>query len=261
MQSADTPITPLIAGNWKMNRLPSEAQAWLRDLLARLEADADRGSRSELLLCVPFTHLAGMSELAFGTPVGIGAQDVSRHEAGAYTGEVSAPMLADLGVRYVIVGHSERREYHAEDDATVNAKAQRALAHGLTPIVCVGERQAERDAGRAVEVVLGQLAGALEGLEPGSAERLVVAYEPVWAIGTGRTPTQDQIAEVHAFLRDRLRTALPEAAEGIRLLYGGSVKPENAAEIFAIADVDGALVGGASLKAADFTRIIAALDG
>jgi len=255
MQSADTPITPLIAGNWKMNRLPSEAQAWLRDLLARLEADADRGSRSELLLCVPFTHLAGMSELAFGTPVGIGAQDVSRHEAGAYTGEVSAPMLADLGVRYVIVGHSERREYHAEDDATVNAKAQRALAHGLTPIVCVGERQAERDAGRAVEVVLGQLAGALEGLEPGSAERLVVAYEPVWAIGTGRTATADDAQEMCAAVRGALRERYPAFGARLRVLYGGSMKPSNAAELLAKPDVNGGLIGGASLEIDDLLAI------
>ena len=246
---------PLIAGNWKMNRLPSEGVAWLRDLLEELEGIPEQPERSELLICAPFTHLAGMAEAAFGWPVSLGAQDVSAHESGAYTGEVSAAMLADLGVGYAIVGHSERRQYHGEDDATVAAKARQALTHGLTPIVCVGENRDERDAGRATEVVLGQLAGSLAGVQPATADELVVAYEPVWAIGTGLTATADDAQEMSAAIRGALREHLPEHADRIRILYGGSMKPSNAAELLAKPDVNGGLIGGASLELADLLAI------
>ncbi len=255
MDSAEGPITPLIAGNWKMNKAPSEATAWLRELLGRLDEPEGQEARSELLLCVPFTHLPGMSELAFGTTVGIGAQDVSRFGSGAYTGEVSAAMLADLGVRYVIVGHSERREYHGEDDATVNAKARKAAEHGLVPIVCVGEKQEERDAGRASEVVLGQLEGALDGLAPATPTDLVIAYEPVWAIGTGRTATAEDAQEMGAAIRGALVRRFPEVGARVRILYGGSMKPGNAAELLEKPDVNGGLIGGASLEIDDLLAI------
>ncbi len=254
-------IQPLIAGNWKMNRLPSEAVQWLRELLGELEETPDREERSQLLLCVPFTHLPGMAQAAFGSPVALGAQDVSQHEEGAYTGEVSAAMLADLGVRYVIVGHSERRQYHSEDDATVAAKARRAHEHGLTPIVCVGESREERDAGRAVEVVLGQLAGSLAGLEPSSADEIVIAYEPVWAIGTGLTATADDAQEMSGAIRQALGNILPDLADDVRILYGGSMKPSNAAELLGQPDVNGGLIGGASLDVGDLLAIEGATKG
>ncbi|MBW7916463.1 MAG: triose-phosphate isomerase [Trueperaceae bacterium] len=247
---------PLIAGNWKMNRLPSEAVSWTRELLARLDrAPVEAG---ELALIVPYTHLPAMTSLAFGTQVALGAQDVSAHEEGAYTGEVSAAMLADLGTRYVVVGHSERRAYHGEDDALVNAKAARVMAHGMVPIVCVGEQRAERDAGRAEEVVLGQVERALQGLAPADPAALVVAYEPVWAIGTGLTATAADAAAMGAAIRRLLRRLLPTVADGVRLLYGGSMKPGNAAELLAQPDVNGGLIGGASLQLDDYLAIAAA---
>lgn len=254
-----TNVKPLIAGNWKMNRVPSESVAWLRGLLARLDTLPDLGNRSELLLCAPFTHLPGMAEAAFGWPISLGAQDVSQHAEGAYTGEVSAAMLADLGVRYVIVGHSERRQYHQEDDATVAAKARQALANGLTPIVCVGENRADRDAGRATEVVLGQLAGSLQGVSPAAAEQLVVAYEPVWAIGTGLTATAEDAQAMSASIRDALLEHLPSLGAAVRVLYGGSMKPANAAELLAKPDINGGLIGGASLQIDDLLAIEAAV--
>jgi triosephosphate isomerase len=248
---------PLIAGNWKMNRLPSAAASWTRELLARLGRTPV--TAGELALMVPFTHLPTMLNLAFGSNVALGAQDVSAHEAGAYTGEVSAAMLADLGVRYVIVGHSERRAYHGEDDALVNAKAAQALAHGLVPIVCVGEKQEQRDAGNAEEVVLKQLAAGLEGLELAGPDDIVVAYEPIWAIGTGRTATAADAAAMGAALRRELRRHYPALADGVRLLYGGSMKPSNAAELLAQPDVNGGLIGGASLELDDYLAIAGAI--
>lgn len=250
-----TSIKPLIAGNWKMNRLPSESINWVRQLAEKLDADPTQPSRSEVLVCAPFTHLAGMLEAAFGWPVGIGAQDVSAHESGAYTGEVSAAMLADLGVGYVIVGHSERRQYHGETNATVAAKARQALNHGITPIVCVGENRAERDAGRATEVVLSQLGGSLEGVKPASADAIVIAYEPVWAIGTGLTATADDAQEMSAAIRAALQQSYPDLGTTIRILYGGSMNPANAAELLEKPDVNGGLIGGASLKLDDLLAI------
>jgi triosephosphate isomerase len=237
----------LAAGNWKMNGLTAA--------LAEVHALIALPAACEVLLCPPATLLAQMAYAARGSALALGGQDCHQAEAGAHTGDISAAMLRDAGASYVILGHSERRAYHGETDALIKSKAAAALAAGLTPIICIGETLAQRDAGDTLAVIGGQLDGSL----PEDAPNLVVAYEPVWAIGTGRTPTLAQIAEVHAFLRDRLETLIGAKASGIRILYGGSVKPSNAAEIFAVPDVDGALVGGASLKAADFSAIITAL--
>jgi triosephosphate isomerase len=243
----------LVAGNWKMNGL----RASMDELDAMIAGAENAGC--DVLVCPPATLVAKFAWRA-GTGkqgrVAIGGQDCHPAASGAHTGDVSAEMLADAGASHVIVGHSERRADHGEDDALVRAKAEAARRAGLVAIVCVGETEAERDAGRALEVVGGQLAGSVpEGATP---ENTVVAYEPVWAIGTGRTPSGGDIAEMHGHMRHLLADRFGQAAEGIRLLYGGSVKPGNAAEIFAVANVDGALVGGASLKAADFLGIVAA---
>lgn len=242
----------LAAGNWKMHGLSADLAE------AEAVARAHPAPGCEVLICPPATLVARAAAALAGGPARVGGQDCHMAAKGAHTGDVSAEMLADAGATHVIVGHSERRADHAEGDATVAAKAAAAHAAGLTAIVCLGETEAQRDAGETLAVVAAQLAGSLPA--GATAANTIIAYEPVWAIGTGRTPTTDQIAEVHAALRARLREALPGHADGIRLLYGGSVKPSNAAEIFAVADVDGALVGGASLKAADFGGIIAALD-
>lgn len=242
--------TPLIAGNWKMHRLPSEANTWLAALLERLRAAPVKGA--DLALLVPFTHLPGMARLAFGEPVAIGAQDVSRHSQGAYTGEVSAAMLKDAGARYAIAGHSERRAHHAESDELVGAKARAAAGAGLTPILCVGESREQREAGQAESVVLSQLTTALSNFTPNGSDSLVIAYEPVWAIGTGLNATPDDAQAMCASIRERLRGLYPELADGIRVLYGGSMKPSNAAELLALPDVDGGLIGGASLEIDDY---------
>lgn len=242
----------LAAGNWKMNGTKA-ALAEVRALLAAHPAPA-----CDMLLCPPATLVAAMADLARGTALAVGGQDCHAKASGAHTGDISAAMLADAGASHVILGHSERRADHGETDAQIRTKAEAAWTAGLVAVICVGETEAERDTGRTLEVVGTQLAGSVP--DGASAANTVIAYEPVWAIGTGRTPTLPEIAEVHAFLRDRLTARLGGAeAAGLRLLYGGSVKPSNAAEIFAIADVDGALVGGASLKASDFGAIVAAL--
>jgi triosephosphate isomerase (TIM) len=247
---------PLIAGNWKMHKLPSEASAWLGAFLGRLDDVAH--DHCELLLNVPYTHLAPMVAVARGSAVAIGAQDVSAHAEGAFTGEVSAGMLRDVGARYVIVGHSERRAYHDEDDALVNAKLTRALDEGLVPILCVGEKEDERLAGDAETVVLRQLAADLEGVALGSPDALVIAYEPVWAIGTGRTATADDAQQMGATVRTALVSRFGDEAGAVRVLYGGSMKPDNAAELLARPDVDGGLIGGASLDADQLLAIVAA---
>ncbi len=244
---------PLIAGNWKMHKTPSEAASWTREFLAELAALEPLAC--DVALMVPFTHLPGMARLSFGSPLALGSQDVSRHDQGAFTGEVSAAMVKDTGATYAVVGHSERRQYHAEDDATVRAKLGRALDEGLTPILCVGESREQRDAGEAAAVVLGQLRGALSGVRIGGPDDLVVAYEPVWAIGTGLTATASDAQEMCAAVREELGNLLPGGL-GIRVLYGGSMKPDNAAELLARPDVDGGLIGGASLVAADLLAII-----
>ena len=244
----------LAAGNWKMNGTGASLSE-VTDLMA-----AHPDPRSEVLLCPPATLITRMVNTVHAGAIKVGGQDCHNAGSGAHTGDIAAGMLAEAGATYVILGHSERRADHGESDADVHAKTEAAWGAGLTAIVCVGETLEEREAGRTLDIVGTQLAGSIpNGASP---ERLVVAYEPVWAIGTGKVPTLEQIGEVHGFIRKTLTDRFgAAAAEGIRILYGGSVKPSNAAEIFAVADVDGALVGGASLKAADFGGIIAALDG
>lgn len=240
----------LIAGNWKMNGRRDSAVTLARDLAARTrEAVA---LRCDLLVCPPAPLLLPVAEALAGSGIALGGQDCHAEADGAHTGDVSAGMLADAGCRFVIVGHSERRTDHGENDALVNAKAKAAHAAGLVAVVCVGETLAERDSGKTLAVVERQVLGSVPaGSTP---DNTVVAYEPVWAIGTGRTPTPQDVAAVHAHLRRTLEPKLPEAAR-VRLLYGGSVKPDNARLLLAVPDVDGALVGGASLKAADFWGI------
>ncbi|MCZ2406058.1 MAG: triose-phosphate isomerase [Burkholderiales bacterium] len=241
----------LIAGNWKMNGSLAANDALVRALLGGLGTAA-----CDVAVAVPAPYLAQVQALAAGTPLQLAAQDVSQHESGAYTGEWSAAMLREFGVRYTLVGHSERRQYHGESDAVVAAKAQRALAAGITPIVCVGETLAQREAGDTESVVRRQLAAVIH-VNGHCISEVVVAYEPVWAIGTGQTATPEQAQQVHAVLRAQLAAASPHAAK-IRLLYGGSMNAGNAAQLLAQPDIDGGLVGGASLKAADFLQIIAA---
>lgn len=245
----------LIVGNWKMNGSLQANQGLLSAVLAGCTSTAP----AELVVCVPSPYLAQVQSLLSGSAVAWGAQDVSAHESGAYTGEVSAAMLKDFGVRCAIVGHSERRQYHAESDALVAAKAQRLLAHGITPIVCVGETLAEREAGLTEQVVKRQLAAVIHQLGHCSSE-MVVAYEPVWAIGTGLTASPDQAQAVHAVLRNQLQAA-NAGQRRQRILYGGSMNAANAAALLAQADIDGGLVGGASLKADDFLRIAASSAG
>jgi len=241
---------PLVAGNWKMNGLKASARE-LKRLTAVL---ARRRPRCEVWLCPPATLIAQFDELAKGTAVRVGAQDCHTSPSGAHTGDLSAEMLRDAGARGVILGHSERRQDHHETDALIRTKVEAALRTRLLAIVCVGETQAERDAGKTMAVVRRQLEGSLpDGVD---AANTVVAYEPVWAIGTGRTPTMDEISQAHREIRQSLSARLGSDAGIMRILYGGSVKPENARAILALSNVDGALVGGASLKAADFLSII-----
>jgi triosephosphate isomerase len=239
---------PLVAGNWKMNGLRSSLAE-----LARIVEGAAKLPAVDLLVCPPATLLAQFSAAVNGSPVWIGAQDCHAEPAGAFTGDISAEMLKDAGASAVIIGHSERRSYHKETDADVRAKALAARRAGLLAIVCVGETRAERDGGRALAVVGAQLDGSLP--DGATAANLVVAYEPVWAIGTGLTPTPADVAEMHGFIRQRLLARFGAEGEGMRILYGGSVKPSNAKELMGVADVDGALVGGASLKADEFLAI------
>jgi triosephosphate isomerase len=246
-------MKPLVAGNWKMNGLTASLAE-----IDRMAAgfDAALAGRIELMVCPPATLLAALAARAAGTGIAVGGQDCHAAASGAHTGDIAAEMIADAGGTAVIVGHSERRSDHGETDAVVKAKAEAALRAGLTAIVCIGETRAEREAGRTLDVVGGQLAGSLpDGAQAGN---LVIAYEPVWAIGTGLTPTPADVAEVHGFLRGRLVALLGAEGSNVRILYGGSVKPSNAAELMAVPDVNGALVGGASLKAADFLGIAAA---
>jgi triosephosphate isomerase len=248
---------PLIAGNWKMNNNHLEAIALVQKLAFALN-DKDYDN-AEVVVLPPFTDLRSVQTLVDGDKLRIayGAQDISEHDKGAYTGEVSGAMLAKLDCSYVLVGHSERRQYHREDDALVNAKVQAAFKNGIVPILCVGEGLEVRQAGRQVEHVLAQLDGALKGIPAEQAERIVVAYEPVWAIGTGEVATPEDAQEVCAAVRVRLSELYsPEVAGAVRVLYGGSVKGDNAPGIMAKDDVDGALVGGACLKADEFVKII-----
>lgn len=244
---------PLVAGNWKMNGL----RANLEELARMVAAAKTTTAACDILVCPPATLIALAAEVVKGSPIALGAQDCHHRKSGAHTGDISAEMLKDLGCAFVIVGHSERRTDHGETDADVRAKAEAAIESGLAAIICVGETEAERDAGRTLDVVGRQLAQSV----PGNATpaNVVIAYEPVWAIGTGRTPTEAEVAEVHGHIRAGLVARFGDAAgQGFRILYGGSVKPANARSLMSVADVDGALVGGASLKAEDFGGIIAA---
>ncbi len=242
-----------IAGNWKMNGSLAANEALVRAMLAGI---AERGVGAEMALCAPAPYLAQLQSLLSASPLVWGAQDVSAHEQGAFTGEVSAAMLKDFGCRYAIVGHSERRQYHGESDLLVAAKAQRALAAGITPIVCVGETLAEREAGETESVVKRQLAAVIHAVTHCTSE-IVVAYEPVWAIGTGKTATPAMAQAVHAVLRAQLAAAT-EHPKRVPILYGGSMNATNAASLLAEPDIDGGLIGGASLKATDFLQIAAA---
>jgi len=240
----------LIAGNWKMNGLSADGTALARDLAERYRGAGGPGF--DLLVCPPATLIAPVGHVLGDSGVMLGGQDCHAEPKGAHTGDISAEMLADLGCGHVIVGHSERRQDHAEGDATVKAKAGAAHRAGLTAIVCIGETEEERDAGKALAVCASQLAGSLP--EGATATNTVIAYEPVWAIGTGRTPTVGDVAEMHAHIRRELEGRISDPAV-VRLLYGGSVKPGNAAELLGVDHVNGALVGGASLKADDFWAI------
>jgi triosephosphate isomerase (TIM) len=235
----------LIAGNWKMHGLTTDSVA-----LAKGVAAGAADLPCELLVCPPFVHLAAVAPVLADAPVALGGQDCHQAKRGAHTGDVSAPMLHDVGARWVILGHSERRQNHGETDETVREKVLAAVEAGLTPIVCVGETAAQRAGGQETEVVGWQLAGSLPKPFTG-----VVAYEPIWAIGTGKNATDEDVATMHAFIREELERQFGDAGEGIRILYGGSVRPSNAASLLSVPHVGGALVGGASLKADDFLAI------
>ena len=245
-------LRPLVAGNWKMNGLRSS----LSELKAIAEGSGNLADKADLMVCPPATLLMEFGFWVSGSHVTIGAQDCAPQPSGAFTGDISAEMIADAGAKAVIVGHSERRTLHGETDDLVRRKALAAHRAGLAAIVCIGETQAQREAKETIAVVRKQIDGSLP--DAVTAENLVLAYEPVWAIGTGLTPTPADVAEVHGFLRERLISRYGSAGPGIRILYGGSVKPSNAKELMAVAHVNGALVGGASLKAAEFLDIAAA---
>ena len=245
-----TKIRPLAAGNWKMNGL----SASIGEIKAIAQAAAQIGG-ADVLICPPATLIAAATAAASGR-IAIGGQDCHAKASGAHTGDISAEQLKDAGASHVIVGHSERRADHGESDEVVRAKAEAALRAGLTVIVCVGETHLQREAGQTLAVVGGQLSGSLP--HGATAKNMVIAYEPVWAIGTGLTPTPADVAEVHGFIRHELVDLMPGEGAAVRILYGGSVKPANAAEILAVPEVGGALVGGASLKASDFNQIFSA---
>lgn len=245
---------PMVAGNWKMNKTITEAQSLAREIRRGLPAVP----AAEVVLAPPYTALAAVAREIHEAPISLAGQDVFWEKQGAFTGAVSTAMLTDVGCRLVIIGHSERRQYFGETDETVNKKIKAALAAGLTPIVCIGETLAQREAQETLTVIATQLNAGLLGLGPAEVGRLVIAYEPVWAIGTGRTATPDQAQEVHHFIRRWLHDQVGSAvAEGLRILYGGSVTPANIRELMQAPDIDGALVGGASLQADTFLQIAA----
>ncbi|MEW6659969.1 MAG: triose-phosphate isomerase [Thermodesulfobacteriota bacterium] len=245
---------PLIAGNWKMHKTQGEARALAREIRRGLSP----GARAEVAVAPPYTALAAVAGELAGSPIRLAAQDTFWEPQGAYTGAISPAMLLDAGCSYVIVGHSERRQHFGDTNQSVNHKLLAALEAGLVPILCIGETIEERQAEKTLKVVAEQLRDGLAGLPGEARERLVIAYEPVWAIGTGLTATPAQAQEVHAFIRSLLREFLGAAAETTRILYGGSVTPDNALSLLSEADIDGALVGGASLKSESFLKIMAA---
>lgn len=247
----------IVAGNWKMNKTASEAEALAGEL--RTIVDAEHKGDAEVLICVPFPFLAQIAALTKGSAIRVGAQNCSQFDSGAYTGEVSASMLKSIGISDVLIGHSERRQYFNEDGKTLAAKVDAALRHGLTPVFCCGEPLDIRQAGKHEELVRQQVAEALFHLDAAQLSRVVIAYEPVWAIGTGVTATAAQAQDMHAVIRKQLSEKYGAAvADALPILYGGSVKSDNAAELFSCPDVDGGLVGGASLKAREFADIIKA---
>ena len=242
----------VIAGNWKMNKLPNEAMSFIRQI-----ENVANNSKAEVILCVPYTDLFYSLLTAQDTKIKIGAQNMHWEEKGAYTGEISAKMLKSIGVEYVIIGHSERRQYFAETDETVNKKAKRLIKAGITPILCVGETEADYDAGNSEKVIREELAGSLADLCPKCVGEMVIAYEPIWAIGTGKSASVEIAENCCKIVRDQVKVMYgEEAAEKVRIQYGGSVKPNNIVEYMAQPDIDGALIGGASLKEDSFTEII-----
>lgn len=248
----------IVAGNWKMNKTLQEGIALAKELN---EVLANERPNCDVIICTPFIHLASVTPLVDSAKIGVGAENCADKESGAYTGEVSAAMVASTGAKYVILGHSERRAYYHETPEILKEKVRLALANGLTPIFCVGEVLEEREAGKQNEVVYGQLAGSLFDLSAEEFSRLIIAYEPVWAIGTGKTATAAQAQEIHAYIRSVIAEKYgKDVADNTSILYGGSCKASNARELFANPDVDGGLIGGASLKAADFKGIIDAFN-
>ena len=242
----------IIAGNWKMNKTPDEARVLVEELIP-LVADAE----CEVVVCPPFVDLCPVSKAIKGTNIHLGAQNIHWAKSGAFTGEISADMLKKFGVEYAIVGHSERRQYFGETDATVNMRAKAALENGITPIICVGESLEQRERGETDEFVASQVRGALEGISADDARRIVIAYEPIWAIGTGRTATAEMAEETITVIRKTLRSIFGnDAAETVRIQYGGSMNPQNAASLMAMENIDGGLIGGASLKAEDFSKVV-----
>lgn len=242
----------LIAGNWKMNKTATEAVELAKPIIEAIGNQND----IDVLMCPPFTSISAVSELIGNSTVRVGAQNMSDKVSGAYTGEISAAMLRDLQVSYVILGHSERRSYYGETDAFINRKVLACLENNLKPVLCVGETLEEREAGKVEEVIKTQLVGGLANVPTDKAESVVIAYEPVWAIGTGKTATPEQAQEVHAFIRKELVGLLGQVGNAIRILYGGSMKPANADELLAKPDIDGGLIGGAALVAKDFLALI-----
>ncbi|NLD61485.1 triose-phosphate isomerase [Candidatus Sumerlaeota bacterium] len=244
---------PIIAGNWKLNCLKAEAEALAKGLVETVGTKSD----VDVVLCPTFTSLDTVAKAICGTKIAMGAQDCYWQEKGAFTGEIAPSMLVDAGCKFCIIGHSERRQYFGETNETINKKAQALYAAGLTPIICVGETLQEREEGNMEKVITTQVRGCLAGLEAAKVAESVIAYEPVWAIGTGKTATKEQAQEVHALIRKTVADMFGDAtAQAVRIQYGGSVKPDNAAELMAQPDIDGALVGGAALKADSFTAII-----
>ena len=245
----------IIAGNWKMNKTATEAETLLRQLLD----GNSKSDKAELVVCPPYTALETAGKVLKDSHIALGAQDMSEHEKGAYTGDISAQMILTLGATYVILGHSERRQYHAETDQLVNAKVKTALNAGLTPIICVGETLTQRENDETEKVVAAQVEGTLADLAADQLKKVVIAYEPVWAIGTGKTATPDQAQQVHQFIREKVAQRDTEAADLLPILYGGSMKPGNAAELLGQKDIDGGLIGGASLDADSFIGILNAV--
>ncbi len=246
----------VIAGNWKMNLLPTEVKAFTDELRSLMP----KSKTCETVLCAPFTHISPLHRALRDSRIAVGAQDISLHESGAYTGEVSGDMLTNLSTRYVIVGHSERREYHNEDNITVGKKAAMVLSHGMIPIICCGETLEQRERGLTMQHISYQIASAMSCIPDDQARRCVIAYEPIWAIGTGKTASPEEAQEVCCYIRRIFREKYgARVARGISVLYGGSMKPSNAVELLSMPDIDGGLIGGASLKPKDFAQIIDAV--